>query len=70
MDIIIEYNLNQRVIARDGYKALDLLSDIGGMQSILMSAIGYVVAILNYNMLDNFLVNRLYKIQQPKSEPA
>lgn len=70
MDIIIEYNLNQMVIARDGYKALDLLSDIGGMQSILMSAVGYLIAILNYNMLDNFIVSRLYKLQQPKNESA
>ena len=30
-DITIEVNPNQRVVARDMYTFLDLLSDIGGM---------------------------------------
>ena len=66
MDIIIEYNMNQIVIARDSYKFLDLLSDLGGMQGILFSLIGYFIAFWNYNMLDNFMVTRLYKIEKPK----
>ena len=66
MDIVIEYNLNQTVIARDGYKFFDLLSDLGGMQGILMSLIGYFIAFWNYNMLDNFMVTRLYKIKKSK----
>ena len=65
MDLIVEYNLNQVVIARDGFKILDLLSDVGGMQSILMSTVGYLLAIVNYHMLDNFMVSRLYKISKP-----
>ena len=68
MDIIIEYNLDQIVIARDGFKLLDLLSDVGGMQSILISIVGYILAIVNYNLLDNFMVSRLYKIAKPKAE--
>ena len=31
MDITVEMNLNQVIIARDGYTYLDFLSDIGGM---------------------------------------
>lgn len=68
MDLIVEYNLNQVVIARDGFKILDLLSDVGGMQSILMSTFGYLLAIVNYHMLDNFMVSRLYKIARPSAE--
>lgn len=31
MDVTIEMNLDLRVVARDGYKIVDFLSDIGGM---------------------------------------
>ena len=31
IDITIEKNLNQIVIARDGYKIFDFISDVGGM---------------------------------------
>ena len=69
MDVLIEYDLNQTVIARDGYKFFDLLSDLGGMQSILKSGIAILVAILKYNMLDNFMVSRLYKQTKQKTSP-
>lgn len=62
MEIVIQNNLNQLVIARDGYKIVDFLSDIGGMQSLIISGMGFILAIWNYNMLDNFMVSRLYKL--------
>lgn len=70
MDLTIEYNLNQTIIARDGYTYFDILSDIGGMQSILISFIVIFISIWNYNMLDNFLVTRLYKVNKPKSSSS
>ena len=68
MDITIEYNLDQTVVWREGYKVMDFLSDVGGVQSILMSLIGLFIGIVNYNMLDNFLIKRLYRIktERPK----
>ena len=68
MDITIEYNLDQFVVWRQGYKVMDFLSDVGGVQSILMSLIGLFIGIVNYNMLDNFLIKRLYRIstERPK----
>ena len=68
MDITVEVNMNQKVIARDGYTFMDFLSDVGGMQGLLLSGIGYLIAICNYNMFDNFMVTRLYKLDKPKEE--
>ena len=63
-DITIEMNLNQKVIARDGYTILDYISDIGGMQGMLISLIAWFVTIWNYNMFDNHMVTRLFKIEK------
>ena len=35
-------NLNQLVIERNGYTVLDYLSDIGGMQTILISSFSLI----------------------------
>ena len=56
-------NLDQKVVARDGYTFLDLLSDIGGMQSILTSFVAYLMGVWNYNYFDNHMVTRLYKLK-------
>lgn len=61
MDIFIEMNLDQKVIARDGYTILDFFSDIGGMQSMLISSVVWLIAIWNYNMFDNHMVSKLYR---------
>ena len=49
MDITIEMNLDLRIIARDGYTFLDYLSDIGGMQGLLISGVALFLAMWNYN---------------------
>ena len=64
MDVTFERNMDLTVIARDGYTILDWISDIGGIQGIMISAVAIVVSIWNYNWLDNFLVSRLYRIEK------
>ena len=64
MDITIEMELNQKVVSRAGYTVLDWISDIGGMQGVLISFFAIFIAFWNYNMLDNYLVTRLYKVQR------
>ena len=56
MDITVEMNLNQVVIARDGYTYLDFLSDIGGMQGLLISVLALFMGIWNHNQLENYMV--------------
>ena len=63
LDITIEMNLDQLVIARDGYTFLDFVSDIGGMQGMLISGCAFVLTIYNYGHLDNFLVSKLYRLR-------
>ena len=48
-NISVEMNRDLKLLSRDGYTLLDLFSDIGGIQSILFSFAGTIVAILNYN---------------------
>ena len=45
---------------RSGYTLLDLLSDVGGLQGILISGISLILSIFNHNHLDNFLVFKLF----------
>ena len=61
MEISIEMNLDQTTLARTGYTTLDVLSDVGGIQSIFMSAIGIVLGLWNHNHFDNYMASRLYK---------
>lgn len=64
VDFTIEMNLSQKVIARSGYTALDWISDIGGMQGMLISFVAIFIAFWNHNMIENHLVSRLFKIKR------
>ena len=52
-------------ISRNSYKIVDLLSDIGGMNGILLSGALLFLSIWNFNNFDNTIVSRLYKIEVP-----
>ena len=49
-------------VERTGYTILDILSDVGGLQGILFSAVGLFLNIWNYNHLDNYLASKLFKV--------
>ena len=68
MDITFEMNLNQLVIARDIYTFLDFLSDIGGTQGMLISGVALFMAFWNYNMLENYMVGKLYKLKPSRQD--
>ena len=59
--IWIQLSLDLSVVERTGYTVLDVLSDVGGLQGILISAISISLSILNHNYLSNYLVSKLYK---------
>ena len=63
MDVTFEHNLNLVVVARDGYTVLDWISDIGGIQGILISFIALIIGYWNYNHFDNYMVFGLYRIK-------
>ena len=53
-------------ITRTGYTLLDLLSDIGGIQGLLISLFSAVVGFLNKSYFDDQMVAKLYKYQSSK----
>ena len=59
-DVTIEMNLDLRVIARDGYTMLDWVSDVGGIQGMLISVVVFILSIWNHNYLDNYMVSSLF----------
>ena len=63
MDITVEMNLNLKTVDRTRYTFLDLLSDVGGIQGLLLTFGGLILGILNYNNFDNYLASRLFKIK-------
>ena len=64
MDITLEMNLDMVQIARQGYTILDVLSDVGGLQGLLLSICMALLVVWNYNNFDNYLASRLYKIEE------
>ena len=64
--MVFQMDMDLAVIERTGYTILDILSDIGGLQGILISGISFFLGILNHNYLDNYLVTKLYSDEKSK----
>lgn len=64
MDISIERNLAQKHIIRQTYGALDFLSDIGGMQSVLYVMASMLLSFVNYRNFETFMASRLFKLAE------
>jgi len=47
---------------------LDFISDVGGIQGVLVSAASLFLAIWTHNDFDDFMVTRLYKALSEKTE--
>lgn len=65
MVLSIEHNLDLKRFERDVYNMWDLLSDVGGLQSILVWLISLMIAACNTNYLDNVMAKRLYRTKNP-----
>ncbi len=50
---------------RNVYTSLDLFSDIGGFQGLLVSLLAMVSSAWNYHNFANFMVSRLFRIKKP-----
>lgn len=70
LDITVEMNLNQLIVARDGYTILDFISDVGGIQSLLFSGVAIFVGIWNYHYNENLLVSKLYRLSSASLSEA
>ena len=63
LDLFFEMNFDQTYIKRNTYTYIDILSDVGGLQSVLVYTIASFLFIWNYNGLENYMVNRLFKVE-------
>ena len=63
MDLTIEMDRDLIGISRSGYTFLDVLSDVGGLQGILLSFCFMLIMIWNHNNFDNYLASRLFKLK-------
>lgn len=63
----LELSLDLLVVERNSYTLLDLLSDVGGIASILTSAITLFLSITNYRYFDSYMVSHLYQPTDPAS---
>ena len=63
MDLTVEMDLDLIDISRSGYTILDMMSDVGGLQGILLSFCFVLIMIWNHNHFDNYLASRLFKIK-------
>ena len=68
MDITIEMNRELQVIQRSGYTILDLVSDIGGVQSFILSGFAIVIGLLNYQHFDSTIASQLFKFRKPSAK--
>ena len=60
--ITVEMDPNLMMYERSVYTFFDLLSDIGGLNGILMTIAGIICATWNFNKFDNNMVERLFRI--------
>ena len=56
MKMTFEHNFDRNVVERDNYTFLDVLSDAGGLSSVISSVFVSLLAIVNYNNLNAHLV--------------
>ena len=62
--IIFELNPDMIEITRDVYTFLDLLSDIGGMQGMLIGLVAQFFVYWEYNQLENYMISKLYGVKR------
>ena len=51
--------------SRSRYTAFDMLSDVGGLSVMLAHIFAIFLAVWNYNVVENFMVARLFRIKTP-----
>ena len=62
MMVSVEMNMDLLSVGRVGYNVIDMFSDIGGIQSIIMTTFALILSVLNHNYFDSYMAQKLYKI--------
>lgn len=56
MTVTWEFDLDLHRVDRDVYSLLDWIGDIGGLNEGLMIIFGVVLGLLQFNMLDHYMI--------------
>ena len=64
MEISIEVNRDQTLVIRKCFDILELLSDVGGIHSVMWFISVGVLTIFNYANFYTFMASRLFKIRR------
>ena len=62
-----ELNFDQTVVERSIYTWLQLLSDVGGLISIIMGGISYTLALWNYKNFEYHFLTNFFKMKSSKA---
>ena len=63
MSVTFEMDFNLRVVDRNLFTVLDLLSDIGGLSQTFLSLASSIVAVWHYDgILDAYMSKRLFRL--------
>lgn len=62
MDFNFELDYNKTFIEREIYSIFDFLSDIGGLNDMLIVLFTIMLSVINSNVPGIFVASRLYKI--------
>ena len=63
-----QMSMSKQILKRSHYSLLDYLSDIGGMQSLLLVSFGFLNAILNSQNSEELLISRLFKFKEERDD--
>ena len=63
----IELDLNLKRFERTYYNMIDLLGDIGGVESILVTFASIVIMIFKHDSVANFIAAQLFRVSQDYS---
>ena len=67
LSITVEMDFDITTYEREVYTSLELLSDIGGLSGMLMTVFGFLIMTWNFQIFDNYLVSKLFKIRKPEA---
>ena len=62
-----ELDLNYYHIHREVYNMLDMLGDIGGLQYALILAFSFLLALLHFQKMENYLVSQMFQVVDQKT---
>ena len=67
VSVSVNMDLDRMNYSRSRYTALDLLSDVGGIYGIFTQIFGIFLAAWNFNIVENFMVSKLFRMKTPSN---